>query len=534
MRAMALEMTIVPRVPILRTGHYDLESGPVDFSAEHLQAAAEALANDPAVLPLRVRLELTEQGHLGADGIAAEANGGDGGPAVGWGDNYTIAGNTLYADLHMPAIVADSMEWAFPARSIEGLFGYTTATGHTHDFLATGLLLLGQSWPGVTTLPDFAEVQAEFATDVAEGVIEVPSFATAALQAPGTPRAAERVLEQATVVARIAATGRPPQPVREQFASAGLNVGDLRTRWYTAEEAGELDLPESYDFWSWYVTETRALDDGSLAVYVLDESSGQEWSFAVESVDGGQVTFGPAVEVVRPDPVPVAITASRPRPALARFGSRAESRPTTASSSLPTPHQEDDHPMNDALRRILAARHGLDPETATEEDITTAEQTAAETPPPTDPPEGDPPDEGGDPDTPPGEQVPAGVAARTTTISRDTLTQLQRDAAEGVQARAEQIAAERNATISAAIADGRITPAEAGMNRAVDGSLPDGWRRYLDEAPEVTARALAGLEKGKYPGAAATTARQPHTGERPRSLDRALAAAGIHRETKTT
>jgi hypothetical protein len=507
-----LQMVTLPAVPILRTGHFDLQSGPVDFSAEHLAAAVEAL-NDPAVLPLRVRLELPDQAHLDQEGIATEAAGGDGGPAVGWGDNYAVAGNTLYADLHLPALVADAMAWAFPARSIEGLFSYTTATGHTHDFMATGLLLLGTSWPGVTTLPDFAEVQAEFAADVAAGDIDVPSYATAT----GAPA---RVLERARPVARVAATGRAPLARRQELATAGLNVADLRPRWYAAEAADELTgLPDSYDYWSWYVTETRARDDGSLAVYVLDEATGAEWEFSVLSVADGQVTFADPVEVVRPDPVPLAAVAARPRLALARFASRAESRAGTPTASAPSPQPtEDDRPMNDAQRRALASRLGLDPETATEADI----HMAAETPPPADPPpEGDPPE--GEPDP---EPEPAGVTGRTMLVSRERMATLEADAAAGAAARAEQIAAQRTAEVTAAVSDGRITPAEAGLTPAADGSWPEGWRRDYDTWPDATAAALGRLEAGKYPGATARVGVVP-TGERVGSLARAMAASGL-------
>ncbi|MCA1571713.1 MAG: phage protease [Chloroflexi bacterium] len=516
-----MELVTVPRVPILRTGHYDLESGPVDFAQEHLTAAAAALANDPAVLPLRLRLELEDQGHLNADAMVIEAAGGQGGPAVGWGDNYTVDGNTLYADLHVPELVAASMEWAFPGRSIEGLHGYTTATGQRHDFILTGCLLLGTSWPGVTTLPDFHEVQAEFAAAAAAGEFDTTSFATATLLAD-QPRARE-ALEASAVVARVGATARPPAPARDQLVAAGLNVADLRQRWYAAESNGDLEgLPDSYDFWSWYVTETRVDDDGNLYVLVYDEASAREWRFDAQ-LDGADVTWGEPYEVMRPDPVPVAASGTRPRPALARFNSRAESRAATASAHNP-PNQEDDRPMNDALRRALATRHGLDPETATEDQITAAETAAPEAD--ADSPENTDTAEGADEAATDADRVPAGVNARTRTVSADVLANLERDAAAGAAARAAQIEAERTALVTAALQEGRITPAEAGLTRNTDGSWPEGWRRDLEDAPEVTARALTRLEAGKYPGAAARTSTAP-TNKNPGSLTRALASSGL-------
>lgn len=529
---MPLELVTVPRVPVLRTGHYDLETGPADFALEHLTAAAEALANDPAVLPMRVRLELEDQAHLSGEAMLVEAAGGQGGPAVGWGDNYAVEGNTLYADLHVPAIIADNMEWAFPGRSVEGLYGYTTATGHTHDFLATGLLLLGQSWPGVTTLPDFAEVQAEFAADVAAGTIEVPSYATAALGGEGED--VRGPLERAAVVARIGAQGRAPRATREQFAAAGINTADLRMRWLGAEANGELEgLPDSYDYWSWFPTETRANDDGTLVQYIYDDADGREWAFEVTSVVGGQVTFAEPYEVIRPDPVRATAAAARPRPAIARWHSRAEGRaggpPHPASASSAPPTQEDDRPMTDAQRRALAASMGLDPETATEADVhAEAERRSAEA----DPPDGggDNPPEGGNGDESTPEGTPEPASARTATVDRDRLERLERDAAAGAQARADQVRAQRDAKVRAAIEDGRITPASAGLTPNADGSYPEGWRRDYDAAPEVTARRLAALEPGKYPGASARQGVTPQEGATlGDGYDRAAAGLGIRK-----
>lgn len=180
--------------------------------------------------------------------------------------------------------------------------------------------------------------------------------------------------------------------------------------------------------------------------------------------------------------------------------------------------------MDDALRRLLAERHGLDAETATADEVTAAEVAAAN---PTDPiPEGGEPEGAADP-----ANAPELVAARTTTISRAVLETLQRDAAAGVAARAEQIDGQRTTLVTAAVTDGRITPAEAGLTRAADGLWPDGWRRDMDDAPEVTARALARLEAGKYPGATGAKA-VTSTGDRSNSLNRALAASGIRRDRK--
>lgn len=499
-------------MPILRTGHYDLQSGPVDFSMEDLHAAVSAFEHDPAVLAPRLRLEGYGQAHLNGDGIAVEAAGGTGGPSVGWCDGLAVEGNTLYADWHVPAEIAANMDWAYPSRSIEGIHGYTTATGQTHAFMLTGCLLLGTSWPGVTTLPDFAEVQAEFQAEVAAGNIVTASFATATGDEA-------KPLDKAEQVARLSVTARAPKPARERLTQAGMNVSDIRMRWYGAEEHGDLDLPESYDYFSWYVTEVRADDDGSLYALVIDEATGQFWRFDVASIDGAEVSFAAPAEVMF-EVIPVTAQAARPRPALARFNERPT--PTSAAS---TTHQEDD-PMTDAQRRALATSLGLDPETATVEHIDTkiadpTAQTGVEVvlePEATD----------GTAPVADAEAELVAASGRTTTISRDKLAELERDAAAGAAARASQIEAERTATVKAALDARKITPAEAGLARNDDGSWVDGWRKDMDEAPEVTARALTRLASGKLPASrASSVAPQVDGADKANSENRALAAMGL-------
>lgn len=84
----------------------------------------------------------------------------------------------------------------------------------------------------------------------------------------------------------------------------------------------------------------------------------------------------------------------------------------------------------------------------------------------------------------PAPTVPAGA----TLIDSDVLATLQADAAAGREALAAQTAARRDALVSAAIADGRISPA----NRAT-------WRAQLDSSEEVTAELLAALPKNTVP-----------------------------------
>jgi hypothetical protein len=83
-------------------------------------------------------------------------------------------------------------------------------------------------------------------------------------------------------------------------------------------------------------------------------------------VKGSEVTFGEFVEVIEQD-VPVAARAADvPRPAapLARWGSREALR-----AAVQTNENEEASSMTEEQRRDLAAAHGLDPDTATEEQV---------------------------------------------------------------------------------------------------------------------------------------------------------------------
>lgn len=89
--------------------------------------------------------------------------------------------------------------------------------------------------------------------------------------------------------------------------------------------------------------------------------------------------------------------------------------------------------------------------------------------------------------TPPAPQEPT-VPPGATLIDSEVLSSLQADAAAGREALAAQVNARRDALVSAAIADGRISPA----NR-------DTWRAQLDSSEETTTELLAALPKNTIP-----------------------------------
>lgn len=132
---------------LMRVGNYKLQSG--DFSVTREKIAAAVAAHEAGIL----RKPTIRLGH------------GDprftGDPAVGFVDNLATSddGDVLYGDLSgVPEWLADIMPSAYPSLSIEGQEDYTDAVGDKHDFVLTGLALLGATPPGIDTLKSVQDV----------------------------------------------------------------------------------------------------------------------------------------------------------------------------------------------------------------------------------------------------------------------------------------------------------------------------------------------------------------------------------------
>lgn len=192
--------------------------------------------------------------------------------------------------------------------------------------------------------------------------------------------------------------------------------------------------------------------------------------------------------------------------------------------------------MDAAVLQALARLHGLDPETATEDQVNAAVLAAPPTPDPEAPetPEAEVPD----PEVP---AVPEPVAASEAVTLRTTLglpasatdaqvanaaAELRAGVQEGRTARRAQVASELDADVDKAVLDGRIAP-----------SARDAWRSAIDagDNPDAASTARATAERQRL--AAMATGRVPvsERGSMPdptaapaASLNRALAAAGVH------
>lgn len=213
--------------------------------------------------------------------------------------------------------------------------------------------------------------------------------------------------------------------------------------WYTAEEAVEAGLANR-------VAPLHASDD--------DESAGSDVKASrnvIPIADAARV-FGwrhPGREAASAPFIPSRAAAG-------------DGRKLPVSSEPGDPNRKEHVMTNGDLMAGLRERLGVTDADATDEQILAAADALKEKA-----------------NAPAAARLPEGVV----TIEAAQLTELRADAAAGREARNAQIAAERAATVDAAINDGRIAPARR-----------EHWIKSL-EADEGSAETLAGLEKGLIP-----------------------------------
>lgn len=259
-------LVTIPNVELVKTGHWELSSGPFDCTAEDLMAAVAA-QDDPAI-----RAPILKLGHIDPRF--------DGEPAIGRVTNMRVSedGQTLLGDIEgVPAWIADVMPSAWPSRSFEGYQDYSTGNGTNHRFVLTALALLGVTLPGIETLADVASL-----------------YGIAASEEPDTGRFVTATFEE----------GAMPKP-----AAASVSTEDIRRQYY--DEAA----------WAWWICEIQ-IDPAQLIVENEDEG---EMYRVPYTISGDTVSFDDPVKVVVTY-VDVAAAAKPAKPPVV-FASRAESRP---------------------------------------------------------------------------------------------------------------------------------------------------------------------------------------------------------------
>lgn len=182
-----MDLRTIPGVELIRCGVWDLSTGPWTVTPDDLVAAVAA--HRAGVL----RKPVVKIGHLDERF--------DGEPALGYVDNLRIVdgGQTLLGDLvGVPALLADVAASAYPDRSVEGIQGFTDATGQTYSFVLSGLALLGATAPGVSTLRSLADVGQLYGLAAATGRRVIRLHTTT----PGVTDSRRRVVVRAAAARR--------------------------------------------------------------------------------------------------------------------------------------------------------------------------------------------------------------------------------------------------------------------------------------------------------------------------------------------
>jgi hypothetical protein len=167
------KLTTVKDIEIVKTGiEYPLHSGPTTFTKEDL-ADAVASQQDPAIPTPRIWIGHPDDPRIhGQRGLGTPS----GEPSVGKVTNMRLDqdGHTITGDLTgVPVWLANILGSAYPARSIEGRFNFKTPTGKKWRLVISGLALLGVVWPGVGTLEDIASLYTEEGPEDIE-IMEAP------------------------------------------------------------------------------------------------------------------------------------------------------------------------------------------------------------------------------------------------------------------------------------------------------------------------------------------------------------------------
>lgn len=428
-------LVTVPHVPIAIVGvDYPASTGPITFSPEDLIAAVAAV-DDPEIR--QPTLKLGHSGPLTSDQ-----------PVFGKLMNlaYEADSQTLFADLvGVPAWLAEVMPYVYPSRSVEGWKGYKTQ--HTeHQFVLSGLSLLGEAWPGVTNLDDlptmFGAEIPEIALDIMEAELKV----------------------------KLAAGG----------VHASMPVDEIRTAFYKLP-----DVASNYAFWVSQIL----VDPNEIIVRDDDEGALFRVPFAV---NGNEVEFGDW-QPVRIEYVD-AVTAKRTEATRHVFATKGDSRPQT------------DKKENRVNIAKLARWLGLSSD-ATEQEVNEALENHVDSEPPvlagqTD--ENDTTDGDDTEDDSAAESTEPVAAKGTVNMSREEYDELRKQAGAGAAAFEQMRAAERDAAIAAAVKAGKISPAMRASYTKFYDRDPEACRAELAELPEglVPVKEIGGQPDGAVEAAA--------------------------------
>lgn len=220
-----------------------------------------------------------------------------------------------------------------------------------------------------------------------------------------------------------------------------------------AAKAGEKDWAALLEAETWMTaTETVALGLADRVATIPDAgevaTAGEDDEVAVIVLPDEEIEDAAAARVLR------------------MYGARPAPTNKLPSSTEPGDPNRRELPVSDILQAGLRKRLGVTDAAATDEVLLAAlDEALAE--------------------QPTASATPTALPAGAVAIDRSVLEQLQEQAAQGAQARAEQTTARRDGIIATAMAEGRISAAQR-----------DGWRAQLDVNEEGTASLLSTLARG--------------------------------------
>jgi hypothetical protein len=453
----------IKNVPIVSTGTYKLGSGETTFTKDHLASAVLA-ASDPTVRAPRIKI-----GHEDKRFPA-----GDGQPAAGSVRNMALdaKGETIIGDLvDVPDWLAAKIHSAYPARSIEGGFNYSAPSGHDYKLVISNLSLLGETWPGVTSMDDLREVMER------NGEIEP-------VAAEGAPIEFSKGRAEKFVMAKVAGDtdGDLNDIVDEKSLVAAIKAADDNNdRAAIIKAAGRLGLSSKVPA-TWNADGSikapvkAALDIGGiprrfaadLKAGKLPKLSPQAWARSVEAGDDGALALVvDEGEKLTRLPITVAdtdVTYGEPTAVAASNGSlTGEFKGPRVLASWPSPSSREVKTMKvgnvEVDQAVVAKSLGLadDADEATIVKKLKGEDVAASS------------------EEPSSLTLPDGVVA----IDKEKLAELEEKANAGANVAAKQAKSERDETITGAIKGGRIAAAQREHFSTLWDKDPEGVEKLL-------------------------------------------------------
>ena len=481
---------------------WQASTGPVTITLEHIADAIAAANDDPHIQPPRIKLGHTSQingDHPDHDPFAAL---GDAEPAFGVFANLgaTNDGAVLTGDAdRILTWLALSAPATYPNRSSEATwqvagadFDVQTAGGKRYSMVVTAVSLLGVYLPAITDLEDLSTL-----------IMDGPSALAKADPAAALGRLFAS-LKAGTDLAAIPA------------ADLSVSTDTIVSEWFDWRDE------DASRMWWWprdvRLNPTPEEAGGNyLGVVLADDDEGHlnfvpfgpggEWDGTFgEPVPRGPAEYPPAVSAAK-----VVAMFSRPKD-MGHAPAKPQRPPVAAGTPPAASPREDPEPgatMDEPVRQFLVGR-GVDPDAATEAQITAAEQMIAAFPvapsaeaeePET--PEGESGDapEGESVEEPEAERAPVAAARQIpdgmSLIDSATLEDLKAGAADGTRLAREKATETRDRVLAAARDEGRFPPSRLAAYSKMYDADPDGTTVLLTAAEDK-----GGLAKGTVPLAA--------------------------------